>query len=161
MPTPTYTPLANITLSTSTSSVAFSSISQIYRDLVLVISAKEGSTSTNAYITLNSDSGTNYVAVYALGNGSTASSEGRSGTSYRLDWNGSITTSSNAMIVNIMEYSTTNKQKAMITRVNNASTGVEMSVGKWANTSAVTRIDITADHSLVAGTTMALYGIVS
>ena len=36
MPTPTYTPLATVTLGTSAASVTFSSIPATYRDLILI-----------------------------------------------------------------------------------------------------------------------------
>jgi hypothetical protein len=68
--TPTHVLLNQITLAASSSSVTFSSITQIYGDLVIVIT---GSTTANADLGLrfNGDSGANYSFVYMGGNGST------------------------------------------------------------------------------------------
>jgi hypothetical protein len=57
-----YTALANVTLGSSAASVTFSSISQSYRDLVLVITATTSAVD-NAFIRFNSDSGSNYNIV--------------------------------------------------------------------------------------------------
>ena len=59
MPTPTYTPLATVTLGTAASSVTFSSIPATYRDLILVVNA---TTSADGIPSLrfNGDSGNNY-----------------------------------------------------------------------------------------------------
>ena len=79
MPTATKIPLASITLS-SDSAVTFSSISQSYTDLILVIgSATTDSSTTDIDIRLNGDNGGNYSGTGSAGSGGTGG--GGSGTS--------------------------------------------------------------------------------
>jgi hypothetical protein len=73
MPTPTYTPLATVTLGSSASSVTFSSIPATYRDLILVVDGTTNATH-NVGMRFNGDTGNNYFMVTAFGNGSTTSS---------------------------------------------------------------------------------------
>ena len=64
----TYTPLARTTLSSAAASVTFSNISGSYTDLVLVVSTI--SVNGTAYMTVNSDTGTNYSRTFMYGTGS-------------------------------------------------------------------------------------------
>ena len=166
MATPTYTPLANITLGSSAASVTFSSISQAYRDLVLVVSATHSSTSTSIYGAINDDNaGTTYSSVKMLGNGSTASS----GTTVDfplllLATSGMLRTASgNSVVVQFMDYSATDKHKSVLSRANHPDFATEASVNRWANTAAITKIYLRPGDAtnFAAGSTFALYGIAS
>jgi len=157
MPTPTYTPLANITLASAASSVTFSSIPATYRDLILVLNGVE---SANQYIAVrfNSDTGSNYSYVRMIDGPASASGTetfGRLGA-------GNPTTRF-MVIAEIMDYSATNKHKTWLTRTDIPANAVGAIAGRWANTSAITSINVlttTADTYSI-GTTFALYGIVS
>ncbi len=83
MATPTYHLIDSTVLSSSASSVTFSSISQDYRDLILVAT---GTTSTATYraVQLNGDTGSNYSYVNAAGDGSATNSY--AGTTTRIFW---------------------------------------------------------------------------
>lgn len=163
MPTPTYIPLANLTLTGSASSVTFSSISQAYRDLVLVVSATS-SAATNTYIRFNADSGTNYHAVYMEGDGS-ATSSGTKLTAAQIQSTNSfadISTSPNTQVWSVMDYSATDKHKSVLLRTNLASGGVGAVAARWANTAAITTLLVVGNGgTLSSGTTLALYGIAS
>jgi len=149
MPTPTYTPLANITLSSSAASVTFSSISQAYRDLVLVVNA----TSSAFLITFNGDSGSNYTQVRMSGNGTTASSSAFAAGTYL----GLLGYS--AAILNVMDYSATDKHKSSLQAEDQANATMRYA-NRWANNSAITTLAITGYGSnLPSGTSIALYGI--
>jgi len=96
MPTPTYTPLATVTLGSATSSVTFSSIPATYRDLILIFDGTRTG-NNNVQYRFNSDTGTNYSTVIAAGNGSgtTSSAESLSflfSTSYTLQTNTQLNT---------------------------------------------------------------------
>jgi len=160
MPTPTYTPLANITLGSTVTSVTFSSISQAYRDLVLVCDLK-GTVLIDIRLRLNSDTGANYSYVYAYGDGSSNASGSYSGdTQMSLDFI-SYATSTNAHIskAEIMDYSATDKHKTVLVR-GNSGAGVDMSAQRWANTAAVTTAQVRpSSGSFAVGSTFALYGI--
>lgn len=164
MPTPTYTPLANITLGSSAASVTFSSISQAYRDLVLVVQAKAASGGRNFKLRLNSDATATYSSVHMGGNGSTTASTTLSGANilnFNLYATVETTDGFNA-VVNFMDYSATDKHKAILCRENNAANGVDAVSARWASTSAITSIFLTTDAvNWSAGSTFSLFGIAS
>ena len=162
MATPTYDLLDSTTLGSSASSVTFSSISQDYRDLIVVTQAIPVATNTPSMI-FNSDTGENYHAVIMRGNGSTASSLTRSPRAY-LTVNGIETLFGNEflMTVHIMDYSATDKHKSTLSRAGRASGGTTAVAGRWASTSAITSVTLnTLAGEYAAGTTVYLYGIAS
>jgi len=155
MPTPTYTPLANITLSSSAASVTFSSISQAYRDLVLVAQVT-GSQATSMSMNLNADTPTtNYSRVFMNGNGTSATS-----ATATNQYIATIQTTLAMHIVNIMDYSATDKHKNVLSRMDNANDSTRATATRWANTAAVTSVEIKSNAgTFLAGSTFALYGI--
>ena len=161
MGTPTYTALANITLGSNAASVTFSSISQAYRDLVLVIDFAVASAS-NIKLNINSDTGANYSQVVMSGNGSTASSGVGSGqTTGYLIFNDTPTSGNRYQsIANFLDYSATDKHKTTLVRGNSAATITEANAIRWASTSAITSFVIAGTGGqFTAGSTFALYGI--
>jgi hypothetical protein len=155
MATPTYTALATTTLSSSASSVTFSSIPQDYRDLVLVVNGSLTSTLENLYILFNAN-GTGYSYVLMLGTGSSAVSANYSARTW-----GELDTGIGNNIYHIMDYSATDKHKTTLFRSNRASGGVLAQAGRWANTAAITSVAISGGLSqgFAAGTTLSLFGI--
>jgi len=159
MPTPTYTPLATVTLGASASSVTFSSIPATYRDLILVISAT--GTDSAERLRFNGDTGTNYSYVRMLGNGSTTASASLSGEDYIRSISFSLETLYN-VIIQIMDYSATDKHKTTLGRGNNASTNTIATAGRWANTDAINSINYSlSSGSFASGSTFSIYGIAS
>jgi len=162
MPTPTYTPLANVTLGSSAATVTFSSISGSYRDLVLVISAKNTGSNNTIFYQLNGDSTSgNYFRVYALGNGSTTSSATGPTWNYFADM--PISSASNGVSINhFLDYSATDKHKTILGRTDVVESYTYMDAKRWASTSAITTIALsTAANSFAAGSSFALFGIAS
>jgi hypothetical protein len=158
MPTPTYTPLANITLGSSAASVTFSSISQSYRDLVLVVQAKNTTGGTGLRGRFNGDTGSNYSFVLMDGDGSSAASVAVSGQNV-LSF-GTNSTADNIQIINVMDYSATDKHKTVLVRANGASSSVTAFADRWANTASITTFLIFPEsNSFASGSTFALYGI--
>jgi hypothetical protein len=162
MPTPTYTPLANLTLGSAASSVTFSSIPATYSDLICVVLAT-GSTTLQGRIRLNSDTGLNYEYVRMSSDGSGRSSVTASDTSGFLSAIATArTTDSLQMNINIMNYALTNKNTTMIIRAGNAAVGTDALATTWRNTAAVTTIQIlTSTGNWAVGSTFSLYGIVA
>jgi hypothetical protein len=72
MPTPTYTPLATVTLGSSASSVTFSSIPGTYRDLILIFDGTGSGTTGNLRMTFNGSTLSNFtdVRMYNFNNSS-------------------------------------------------------------------------------------------
>jgi hypothetical protein len=152
-----YVALANVTLGSSASSVTFSSISQAYRDLVLVHSGT-ANLQVGMQMRFNGDNTeTNYNRVSMQGNGSSASSSSVNNSGF-----GSVYTSVGQNLVSIMDYSATDKHKSILWRSDGSDTFTVATAGRWSNTAAITSLSVfcnTATFS--AGTTFALYGIAS
>lgn len=162
MTTPTYQLIDSATLTSSASSVTFSSITQDYRDLVLVVEALgNASNAANVLLTLNSDTGSNYPYVGMSGNGSTASSF--NGTSTSVSGFGSDGTTKVLSTFQIQDYSATDKHTPILVRANRPDSVVQARAARWANTSAVTTITITDNlaNGYAIGSIFYLFGIAS
>jgi len=165
-PVATYIPLQTITLGAAASSVTFASIPQTYRDLVLIFTpaVTGGSSSTaSSYIRLNGDSGSNYSHVVARGDGSSTGSTSFTDTGIDTRYYTNSPGSLGASItqVQFLDYSATDKHKSVLSRGNTAASGVNMTAARWANTAAITSIQIVAPsgRSWLTGATLSLYGI--
>jgi hypothetical protein len=158
MPTATYIALANTTVSSTTNSVTFSSIPATYRDLVVVTNPIG-----DGYLSMqfNADTGNNYSYIAMFGSGSAAQSQ--TGTIGRVPMTYPLTGSyENPTFFYIMDYSATDKHKTLLYRGNSAGAGVWAGASRWANTNAITSVKVFLDNgNFSAGSTLALYGIVS
>jgi hypothetical protein len=164
MPTPTYTPLATVTLGSSAASVTFSSIPATYRDLILVSSIRSasGATITTVGFRLNGDTGSNYSYVFMQGTGSsTGSGSGTLTSGIAAQAENSTLSSFAVSVANFMDYSATDKHKTVLTRANSPSANTQAWASRWANTAAVTSIVLVPDFSFVAGSTFNLYGVMA
>jgi hypothetical protein len=159
----TYTPLATTTLASPTSSYTFSSISGSYTDLVLIVSGSADSTAFDAWIRLNSDSGSNYSSTNMYGTGTSALSQRESNVTFlRIDRQATWRSGNRTMNrVNLMNYSNSTTYKTVITRGDAPADCVEAIVGLWRNTAAITSIQVGNDAgaNFATGTTFTLYGI--
>jgi hypothetical protein len=157
MPTPTYTALANVTLGTAVSSVTFSSIPATYRDLIAVYNGT-AATGGDLYMTLNADS-SNYSMVRIVGS-TTVTSVAESTREIGL-----ARTGETSLIVQIMDYSATDKHKTTLSRSNGpiATSVVAAYASRYASTSAITSVGFTINggHNFQTGSTLALYAIAS
>lgn len=159
MPTPTYDLIASNVLSTSASSVSFSSISGSYRDLVIVVTA---TTSVNAQLRVRPNGATtNLSSVTAEGNGSTTASVTYTNIGEMSSFN-NLGSAVSVQVIQIMDYAQTDKHKTILIRNNRADTGVAMIVGRWGQTTAITSVDLLPDGgTFSSGSSFYLYGIVS
>lgn len=165
MPTPTYTPLANVTLGSSAASVTFSSISGSYRDLVFVFNgSKTTSGAISVGLQFNSDTGSNYSNVFMYGDGSSVQTGASTST---MIFTGRVAGVNNIGdgVTSIMDYSATDKHKSVISRGNAVTDNITIAyAGRWANTAAITSIKAIIENgsgSFAVGSTFALYGIAS
>jgi len=156
VPTPTYTALANITLGSSASSVTFSSIPATYRDLVLVVVGTATADATWG-LRFNGDTGSNYPYVEMNGDGASTTSTTSTLTFFRI---GRTTGTQGTTIIQIMDYSATDKHKTGLSRTGPANEIVRAVASRWANTAAITSI-VTNNVTFASGTTLSLYGIAS
>ena len=162
---PTYTPIGTQTLGSSTATVTFSSILQIYTDLILIMQSATTPSADDIGMRFNNDSGNNYSSTAVSGNGSSAYSDRSSSTSsMQIDYRAyDSTTLSRMSVINIQNYANATTYKTALLRNSNANVGVEATVGLWRSTSAITRIDLLGigGNSFATGSTFTLYGIAS
>jgi hypothetical protein len=160
MMTATYTPLANVTLGSATSTLTFSSIPNTYRDLVIVASyAFPGAVGIEVYLRLNGDSGNGSLQGVA---GSGTSTAAFTSLSVCLSRSFGGNTTRSTSVAHIFDYAQTNKQKTVLVRCDDPIAKTEALAQRWASTTAVTSFTITVPGStFVAGSTFSLYGIVA
>jgi len=163
MPTPTYTPLANVTLGSAASSVTFGSIPATYRDLIIV-GVAAGSTGLGVRARFNGDTGSFYSFQAMHGTGSSAFATAQQSIAQIVLTN-SVSANVGSLLQfqsQFMDYSTTNKHKAVLSRGDNAANGTEAIVAQWANTAAINSIQlITSSGNFSIGSTFALYGVIA
>lgn len=153
----TYNPISTTTFSSNTTSYTFSSIPATYTDLVLIISGNFTADVSGGF-TLNNDGGANYSSTRMYGDGTNATANGSYSGNQMAFTTGTGTTRS-TFIINIMNYSNSSLYKPIL--IESAMDTIALRSGIWMNTSAVSRIDVTANsgQQFVSGTTLTLYGI--
>jgi hypothetical protein len=159
MPQPTYTALATVTLGASASSVTFSSIPATYRDLILVSNHTGSATSEDVDIAFNADTGDNYSRVVMLANAPVILSF--AGTSRSVS--AIYSTKRQTLILNVMDYSASDKHKTLIYRNSNADQSeVYATATRWANTAVITSLSLAArTGTFSSGSTFSLYGVIA
>lgn len=153
MPTPTYVPIAEVTLASTATSVTLP-VPSGFRDLVLVVN---GSVTGNAdfFVRLNGETG-NASGVYMYGTGSATASFSEATPVWTMWASGRLYNA----IFQINDCSATDKHKTILGRVNAAEGITVAGAVRWASTAAVTSIQIAAGaNAFSTGMTMNLYGI--
>ena len=159
--TATYSLIESQTLTSTQSSISFSSINGGYTDLVLIFDGLGTTGSTNDIgLRLNGDTGTNYSNTLIYGLGSVAGSGRHTGLNFFRGWYLSSTAQTNC-IFNIMDYANTTTFKTVIGRSNISNAEVNAAVGLYRSTSAITSLSLTPQggSSFTSGSTFKLYGI--
>lgn len=160
----TYEKIATNTLSSTATTVTFSSISGAYTDLVVVYN---GTTSNGGSIIMrfNGDTGSNYSWTYMGGDGS-ATFSGRQ-SNQTASWftdsviSGGSLTYPAQVIMNLNNYSNTTTYKNWLYRLNQVTAsagGPQAHTGLWRSTSAINEITF-YNTTMQIGTTFTLYGI--
>lgn len=160
----TYSSIATTTLTGSTAEYTFSSIPGTYTDLVVVCSNLRNSTANTLCLRFNSDSTTSYSWITISAGPSSASSLNVTGDSRGVAIGGYVeglsSTNPGIYIGQIMNYSSTNVYKSTLGRGNNSDKDVELIVGLWRNTAAITSVTVRpSGGSMNTGTVLTLYGI--
>lgn len=164
----TYEPIANTTLTGTAATISFTSISSSYTDLVLIIDGKMDSSGGTIYMTMNSDTGSNYNGI-TLGGAAT-----NTNTKYNF-YNGTqgvplagyngLNASGFFIIADINNYSATQGYKTVMSHAGNPSTNapgsIETLVGTWKSSSAITSLTIQRNSggNFATGTTATLFQI--
>lgn len=164
-------PIASVSFDVDSSGgFAFSNIPQTYQDLQISLYGRD--TSSNTAITggiyLNTIATTSWSSTFLRGDGSSATSS-RTTTSSPTYGGGFVVPAASATanifgatLIHILNYANTTTNKTVLSRSAsdlNGSGLTELRVSLWANTNAVTRIDVAGSANWKAGTTATLYGI--
>lgn len=150
---------------TTTGSTVISNIPQTFKHLFLVVNARtDSSTLTSALLRFNGDSGNNYSSTLSIGNGTSATGERYTNESFfRIGYaigSSQLASAYSTQFVYLYDYANSLYNKTFTARDASDTNGsgiTQMSVGLWRNTSSIN--SITYATSLVAGSTLSLYGI--
>ena len=159
----TYVAIATQTLASAAYTVTFSSIPSTYTDLVLIMNATTTANTKNPVFRFNSDTGTNYSNTELYGDGSSAVSARK--TSVSAIYGGAVGVSGgneSTIICNIQNYSNATTYKTALIKTASAFNSIDVVVGLWRNTAAITSIDIltlSSGQNWSIGSTFTLYGI--
>ena len=161
----TYEPIASTTLSTTASSITFSSIPQTYTDLVLVtVTIAPNATQKYPVLRFNNDSATNYSVTGITGDGASAIPWYDSNySSIEIAYAGITNAAPSLQIWNIFSY-TGSTYKSVLVNMSNDRNGAgetNSGVGLWRSTDAITSVLWRGDFNgtFAAGTSATLYGI--
>lgn len=157
----TYTKVASYTMPSNGNTVTFSSISQAYTDLRLIIN---GASTTTADFRIrvgngSADSGTNYFRTYGFAYGA----DQRAGGSIANETSvvSTLFTYNSTIIVEMNSY-TNGYRKTFLARNNSATDFSFFSSTLWNSTSIINYIQITnPSYNFTTGTTFNLYGILA
>ncbi len=157
MPIPTYTAIATATLTANANSLTFLNITQQYRDIILVTNMLSNIVN-EGYIEFNASS-SNFTMLRMYGLSSSVASN-----TYTTNNPIATTTGGSHHIVQIVDYSATDKHKNFLVRTARTPDNfVSAWAGRWASTSQITSITLRpnpgAGAQFISGFTASLYGI--
>ena len=164
MATATLIPIATQTLGSAAASITFSSIPGTYTDLRLVLTCTT-SVADSVIVQYNADTATNYSAVLLTGNGAAvASTNTTSATSIRLHNVGQTsTTVPETFSLDVFSYAGSTNKTALATSATdtNGAGSVELTVGLWRSTSAITQVTLKlfGGNNFAIGSIATLWGI--
>jgi hypothetical protein len=168
-----YESIQTVTLGSSQNAIAFSSIPSTYKHLqIRAIGRTTNATTTGqAKVQMNGDTGNNYTFHQLIGNGTTAFADGYAtgvvaGVTPTLRMTGASSTSGmfGVSVIDILDYANTSKYKTvrvLTGQDQNGSGDVQLVSGLWLSTSAITSLSFTnqASGDFAQYTQFALYGI--
>lgn len=171
-----YEPIATVLVSTATGSIAFNSIPNTYKHLVIRLVSRNdngGATASLGGLRLNGDTASNYsshnVGSNASGTLITQANANRSFMPTGYAAGSAATTSAfGVSIIELLDYTNTNKNKttrtiqSMIHSVSASNLSfTQIMSGAWLNTAAVTSVTLfdANGYNFTAGTRATLYGI--
>jgi hypothetical protein len=163
----TYTLIKGETLASSAASYTFTAIPSTFTDLVVRVSDRIGSTTSN-YINIifNSDSASNYSRTYLQGNGASAlSGQDSSVARTRYETDISINTANTfaSTEIYIPNYTVSQNKPLSLSNAwetNVTTAGIFGTASLWRNTSSINSITLTPQTStFVSGSSFYLYGI--
>lgn len=162
---PGFESIASATGTGSAGAITFSSIPSTYQSLQLRGHFTTTVSGQSPFLIFNNDTSTVYARhqIAATGFSQLVNAQISVGSMLPGAYNGSSNTQPCVFIVDIENYANTTIAKVMRyfsgLDLNGASSVVEFGSGLWANTNAITRMDVTCTGSFTTSSTFALYGI--
>jgi hypothetical protein len=159
-----YTLIERKELTSTASSIEFSSIPQFYTDLMLLLSTRSDGTNHTLYVQFNGVT-TGYTARRLEGNGLGANSNAYSDSFFAYSGGSGQTANTFGNVsLYIPNYTSSVAKSVSSDSVdeNNGTLATQfLTAGLWNNTAPITsvRIDPVIDSNLVAGSSVSLYGI--
>jgi hypothetical protein len=156
------------TLTGNQTSVVFNSIPSGYKNLQLRIigrTDRSADVTDGANIRFNGDTSSNYSDHFLSGNGSSATSGVTQTTSITaaavLTATSAASQSFGGAVIDILDYTNTNKYKTIRSITGNAVNIIQLRSGNWRSTNAISSITIFPNigSNFVSGSRFALYGI--
>lgn len=164
---PTYKLISSQTLSSTTTSITFSSIPSTYTDLLIKVSARSARTNdsggSDGKLQFNGDTGTNYGSIGIFNASGSVLSFTNSNIIYIVDSNTQAANTFGSTEFYISNYTSSNYKSVGVDTVaeNTATTNYQFLVGGiWNSTSAITSLTLTDNQGgYLSGSTFYLYGI--
>lgn len=153
--------LTETVLSSASSEIEFTGISQDFRDLQVMIDG----TLASGQITcqLNGDTGSNYTTQIIRAYSTTQQAALVSGTSLQINGRDVNSGSELTVISYFLDYSKTNKHKGVISFAgfldSSSNTATTNTIGGYASTSAITSLKIIGGGNFGVGTRVRIYGV--
>lgn len=162
--------ISSTTLTTTSSTIDFSSIPSTFKHLQIRISSRSTDTNSPFYLTLNGDTGITYSRQIMDSTGSTTiahTSASGNQTSFYAGFQAPSSAPANAFssaVITLTDYKNTNTLTTMRSTYGLATSGgqykIGMSGGVWNSLSAVNRVTFSGQvGGFAIGTTISLYGI--
>lgn len=164
MPTETYTLISSQTLSSAASTITFSNLNTAAAGMTDLIIVGDFIASTPGYFRLRYNGDTTDSNYFYRSAGTTGSTFLNSTGNQAYIQTSTLTddTYRNNFVAHIFDFSATNKHKSTLARMGNSRYGSTMSFHRWANTSAVTSLELaTPGWNFNSGATFQIYGLVS
>ena len=159
----TYEIIATTTLSSTSSTINFTSISSAYTDLRLVLTYKISAGAPLTRLRFNSDTTALYSNTTFMSDGTTGSGNNYSGqTNIAIDTYGASTTIPTFITIDLFSYAGATFKTVLLTanEDQNGSGQLSIAAGLYRSTAAITSINLFPTASTYAvGTTATLYGI--
>jgi hypothetical protein len=161
-----YDSLAAVTLSSTATSITFGNIPSDYKHLQIRMSVGYTGSVGSGFIAFNSDTGSTNYSYHALGSDGSATPgvaalSSQSQGKY-TGFAGTSSSSQNAMIMDILDYTSVSKFKtarALYGWDNNGSGYIEFNSNLWRSLSVIQSITLTPANTFTANTSIALYGV--
>ena len=163
--TSSFDSLGSVLLSSTASSISFSSIPQTYTHLQIRMFAVYTGSVGSGYIAFNGDNASGNYSYHAVGGDGTSPGTATLSSQNQGKFTGFAGTSPAAVnnsIIDIFDYTNTSKYKTARTIYcwdANGTGYVEFGSTNWRSTSAITSIVLTPANTFTTYTTVSLYGI--